>query len=280
VNTSVSEPGNTIDHGAGTGVTYEVDLLRLGGWDWAPGFEMFWMEPNAPDEPLALVALLLRGGGRTVLVNTGPDTDMLPTLNKAWRSFDPRHQLRVADGERLSNALAGVGSSVDEIDMVIVTPFQPYAIGNLLQLPNADYAISRRGWIDFHAPVRRDHPHDYRPFCIPENILVHLVTDKWPRVRLLADDETIPPGLRVFWVGAHHRSSMAVVIDTREGTVVASDAVFRYENVTENRPLGINESLDETLTAYERIRSEADILVPLYDTRVFDNHPNGIGRGR
>jgi hypothetical protein len=51
----------------------------------------------------------------------------------------------------------------------------------------------------------------------------------------------------------------------------------RKENVTENRPLGINESLAETLAADERIRREADVLVPLYDPGVFRRHPNGIG---
>jgi hypothetical protein len=165
------------------------------------------------------------------------------------------------------------------VDLVVVTPFQAYAIGNLLQLRNAEYALSRRGWIEFHAPHTKEHPHDHRPFSLPDNILVRLVTDKWPQVRLLEDEQELLPGLRVFWVGAHHRSSLAVAIDTSEGTVVASDAFFRYENVTQNRPLGINESLDETLRAYERIRHEADVLVPLYDPRVFDRHPDGIGKG-
>lgn len=258
--------------------TYEIDLLRLGGWDWAPGFEMFWMEPHAPDEPLAVVGLLARGGGRTVLVNTGPDPALLPVMNEAWAAFDPRHQMRVSENEQLATALESVGSSVDEVDVVVVTPFQPYAIGNLLQLQNAEYAVSRRGWIDFHAPWRKEHPHDKRALCIPENILVRLVTDKWPQVRLLQDEEELVPGIRVAWVGAHHRSSLAITVATTEGKVVASDCFFRYENVTQNRPLGINESMDETLRAYDRIRSEADILVPLYDPRVFGDHPNGIGR--
>lgn len=259
--------------------TYEIDLLRLGGWDWAPGFEMFWMEPNAPDEPLAVVALLLRGGGRTVLVNTGPDPQMLDELNAAWAGFDPRHQMRVTEAETLAVALKRVGCSTADVDTVIVTPFQPYAIGNLLQLDSATYAFSKRGWIDFHAPRTKEHPHDCRPFCIPPEILKRLVTDKWNDVRLLEDEDELLPGLRVKWVGAHHRSSLAVAIDTTDGTVVASDAFFRYENVTENRPLGINESLEETLTAYEWIREHADILIPLYDSRVFSDHPDGIGRG-
>ncbi|MBV9208096.1 MAG: hypothetical protein JO037_22460 [Actinobacteria bacterium] len=70
---------------------------------------------------------------------------------------------------------------------------------------------------------------------------------------------------------------MAVKAATGQGAVIASDCFMRPENVTQNRPLGINESLAETLTAYERIRREADILIPLYDPAVFRRHPGGIG---
>ncbi|GIW03482.1 MAG: hypothetical protein KatS3mg059_0102 [Thermomicrobiales bacterium] len=258
-------------------MTYHIDLVKLGQWDWAPGFEIFWMEPNAPAEPLVLVCLIIRGNGKTVVVNTGPDVDMLPELNTRWAKFDPRHQLRVAPEERLETALGRAGVRLDQVDHVIVTPFQPYAIGNLTAFPRAQYCLSKRGWIEFHAPRWREHPHDYRPFVIPEKILVPLVTSRWHQVRLLEDEEEILPGLSVFWVGTHHRSSLAVKISTAEGTVIASDAFFRYENVTENRPLGINESLEECLAAYDRIRREADILIPLYDPRVFERHPRGIG---
>lgn len=256
---------------------WRVDFLHLGGWDWAPGFEIFWMEANAPDEPLALVSLLLRDGESTVLVNTGPDIEMLPTFNERWAQFDPRHQIRVSDEQRLDAQLRRHDLDVTDITHVIVTPFQPYAISNLLALPNATYCLSRIGWIDFHAPRWRDHPHEYRPFVIPPPILTRLVTDKWSQLHLLDDEEELLPGLTVFWVGTHHRSSVAVKAVTDEGVVIASDCFMRQENIIENRPMGINESLVEALTAYERIRREADILVPLYDPGVFARHPNGIG---
>jgi glyoxylase-like metal-dependent hydrolase (beta-lactamase superfamily II) len=253
---------------------YRVDVVKLGQWDWAPGFEMFWMEPGASDEPLALVSMIIRGNGSTIVVNTGPDPDFLPTMNERWAKFDPRHQLRVKDDERLEPALAHAGVGPEDVNHVIVTPFQSYAIGNVLCFPHAEICVSRRGWIDFHAPRWREHPHDFRPFCIPDNVLVGLVTDAWPRVRLVEDEE-IAPGVSVFWTGGHHRSSLAVKVQTEQGMVIASDCFFRYENVTENRPLGINESMDEILIAYDRIRREADLLIPLYDPRVFERHPSG-----
>jgi hypothetical protein len=61
---------------------------------------------------------------------------------------------------------------------------------------------------------------------------------------------------------------MAYVIDSAKGRVLASDSFFKYENVEKMIPLGIMESLEECMQAYERIVKEADILLPLYDPRV------------
>ena len=38
-----------------------------------------------------------------------------------------------------------------------------------------------------------------------------------------------------------------------------------------------DKSFTETLTAYQRTRQEADVLVSLYDPAVFQRHPNVIG---
>lgn len=257
--------------------TWTVQPLSLGQFDWAPGFEMFWMEPQAEARPLALVGLLLTGGDSHVLVNTGPAPFMLDEMNARWAGFDPRHQLSVRPDQQLEAALGAAGVTTDDIDHVIVTPFQPYAIGNLLELSRATYWLSRTGWIDFHAPSRRDHPHDHRPYVIPPHVLVPLVTDRWDQVALLDDEHQVAPGLSAFWVGSHHRSSMAVRVETSDGTVIASDCIFQYENIEEGRLLGINESIAETLASYDRIRAEADIVIPMYDERVFTRHPNGIG---
>ncbi|BCW98335.1 MAG: hypothetical protein KatS3mg024_1162 [Armatimonadota bacterium] len=64
-------------------------------------------------------------------------------------------------------------------------------------------------------------------------------------------------------------------VQTREGMVVFSDCFFRFENITKNRILRINENMQEALAAYERIRRTADILVPKYDLRVLEDLPGG-----
>ena len=111
-------------------------------------------------------------------------------------------------------------------------------------------------------------------------MLVPLVTDRWAQLQLLDDEHAVLPGISTFWVGSHHRASIAVKIETTDGTVVASDCIFQYENLEGHRPLGINESMEETLVAYERIRREADIVIPLYDHRAMcgphETQPNRL----
>jgi hypothetical protein len=95
------------------------------------------------------------------------------------------------------------------------------------------------------------------------------------KVRLLEDEEEILPGLRGYWVGTHHRSSMAYSINTAKGRVVATDACFKYGNIEQNRPLGVMESLSECRAAYQRIRADASIVIPLYDPLVLERFPDG-----
>ncbi len=251
-----------------------VDAIRLGGWGWAPGYELFWMDGRAEGEPLALISLVIRAGEHVVLVNCGPDPSTLPPPPAGDPMLTKQHVLEVKAGEGLDEALASAGTTVDEITHVIATPFQTYALGNILRFPNAQICLSRTGWIDFHAPRWRQHPHDKRNSCIPEDVLVGLVTHAWPRLRLVEDEEIVP-GVDTFWTGTHHRASLAVKVMTTAGVAIASDAFMRVENITRRHPIGINESMEEALVAYDRIASEADILVPLYDPGVFARHPGG-----
>jgi hypothetical protein len=251
-----------------------IDAIRLGGWGWAPGYEIFWMDMTAPDEPLALLGLVIKTGPHVVLVNCGPDPATLPPKPAGDPMQTRQHVLEVNPGEGLEEALASVGTTPAAITHVIATPFQTYSLGNILRLPNAQICLSRQGWIDFHAPRWREHPHDQRWSCIPEDVLVGLVTSAWPRVRLVGDD-VIVPGVETFWTGVHHRASLAVKIHSKAGTVIAGDAFMRRENITRRHPIGINESMEEALVAYDRIANEADILVPLYDPGVLERHPGG-----
>lgn len=259
-------------------LNYRIDVLKTGEFPETPGPEIYWMSNWGDDqwEPLSVYAMLIRGNGNTVLVNSGAPIEDLPWLNKRWGSgSNGRHQLQVKEEDFIENRLAALGVRPEDVDHLILTPLQPYATGGIDKFPNAQIHVNRDGWADLFAPRYKNHPHDFLHACIVPRHITYVFTQAWDRMNMMKQEETILPGIDVFWVGVHHRSSVAVKVRTKEGTVIFSDCMFRYEHITSNQLLGINENMYEALEAYERIANEANILVPMYDPRVLQDHPGG-----
>jgi hypothetical protein len=251
---------------------YSVQLLPVGR-SAIPGPELFWMGGWDRWYPLLFQAVLIRGAGVTAMVNTGPPDDLGP-LNDRWVAvLGERARLSRKPGELIIEQLAAHGVSPGDITHVLLTPLQLYTVSNVMAFRNAQIVISRRGWVHFH--TTHQHPHDDRATSIPDDILVHLVTDAWPRVRLADAEEEIAPGLRMWWSGVHHRASMVIEIETAAGVVAVSDSFFYLENVEKLQPIGINESMAEALDTYRRVSKSADLIVPLYDPKNLDRFPKG-----
>ncbi len=234
------------------------------------------MEAWNQREEMNVLIYLVRAGDKNILINTGPPQD-LTVINKAWLSFFgfPEAQIKRTDDQLPQNILKSQGLTPDDISLVLVTPLQAYATANIHLFKKATIGISRRGWIeDFQAPTY--HLHVPRHLRIPPEVNQYIQNEGWEKVRLLADEEEILPGLRVFWAGVHHRSSMGVAIDTEKGTVIISDCFFKYGNVEKGRYLGVMESMMEADATWARIRKEADIIASIYDPEVFVRHSNGI----
>lgn len=231
--------------------------------------------------PLGFNVTVLRDGEHVVLVNTSPPetTVEIEAEFPAMRYLHdaPTGDLRRDSGEQLVDRLADLGIAPDDVTHVLLTPLELYTTGQLHRFRTARIGITRRGWVHFH--TTHEHPHDSRWRSIPRETLIALVTDSWHRVLLLDDEHEVLPGLRTWWCGAHHRESMVCEVDTADGVVAISDAFFTYENVEQDRLLGLNESMAETLAANARVRRSADHIVPIHDPAVFDRYPGGVVAG-
>lgn len=256
----------------GSPTQYTIELIPVGRGE-VPGPELFWMSRFDEWLPLEFQVALIRGDSITALVNTGPGRD-LGHMNRQWEGFlGPRAAMQREDGEFILDQLSSRGVDPGEITHVILTPLQLYSVSNVLEFPNAEICISKKGWIHFH--TTKNHPHDDRYSCLPKDVLVPLVTSEWERVRLLEDEDEIVPGIRTWWAGVHHRASVVVEVDTSIGTAAISDAYFWLENVTQSHPIGICENIYEALSTYERVRRDSDIVVPLYDPKNRERYGDG-----
>ena len=68
---------------------------------------------------------------------------------------------------------------------------------------------------------------------------------------------------------------MAYLVNTEKGVVGLTDGVFKYANFEKNIPLGIAENIKENIATFRRLKKEADIIIPPYDSDVFKRFPGG-----
>ena len=254
---------------------YSVRGLKIGE-SMAVGPIMFFMSHWDELQYAPHFIWLVQGGGKTILVNTGlpQDPDDLEILNDACRSAHPQNFFATGHIWPPQNVLAEVGVKPDDVDVVLNISMQAYATGNIELFPNAEIYTSRLGWIDFLAPERPSGLH--REVVFTDATITYLLTEAFDRLHLVGNEEEVLPGIKMFWVGAHHRGSMALSIQTAKGKVVLSDSIFRYENFEEGIPIGVVESIFEWQDALTRVREEADIVVPMHDNGVLVRHPGGI----
>jgi len=106
---------------------------------------------------------------------------------------------------------------------------------------------------------------------------LELLCNRWrDRVRLV-EDEQILPGIRTFWIGGHTPGSIAIAVQTRLGTaVLTGDTVSLLANIERDIPVGVYRNLSEVRSAMQRIRQEADIILPSHDPNVFERFPEGV----
>ena len=120
----------------GVQMTYEIQVLKMGQCE-VPGPEVYWMSAWDTWETLNFWMVVIRGGGKTLVINTGPPPD-ITALNDAWKkAIDARSQMVRQEIERPENALAELGIKPSDVDYVLITPLQAYATGNIPLFTNA-----------------------------------------------------------------------------------------------------------------------------------------------
>jgi hypothetical protein len=263
-------------------MAFSLRLFRVGELQ-VPAAEVFFMARFFEWERLVFHMALAQGNGYNVLINTAPPDDM-SYLNGFWQAWGEsiageegkrRLTMTLRPEERPLAHLSKVGLDPKDITHVVLSPFISYATGTLDLFPNAQICFNRRGWLEFIAP---EHPERLMPreIYIPRKQLEYLLFEAWGRVRLLDDEDEIVPGITTFFAGVHHRSSLAVKIETHKGPAIFTDAAFHLKNVTDNIPIGILEHIDEAYDAYERIRREAAIVLPFVEPRLLEIYPDGV----
>ena len=192
----------------------EVHYLDGGGFGLDGGAmfgvvpKVLWEKKSAPDEKnrirLRANSLLVRAGGKNILVETGNGTK--------WDAKQ-RCIYAVADGDPLIDSLKRAGVGPEQIDLVVNTHLHfdhcggnTRAAGDRIvpSFPNARYVVQRAELEHARNPTARD-----RASYFPENFEPVAQEGRW---ELLDGNSDIVPGIAVSLIPGHNANIQAVTI--------------------------------------------------------------------
>lgn len=223
-------------------------------------------DPHDGPMPLDYFVWALKGGGRTIVLDTGFDARMAARRH--------RHITRpVGEG------LRAVGIDPGSVKDVILSHMHYDHAGNHDLFPNATYHVQDRemqyctGRCMCHGALR--HPFELDDVTAMVGKLFQ------GRVRFHDGASDVADGVTVHLVGGHSRGLQFVRVLTRRGFVVlASDASHYYANFEQRRPFPVVVDVGEMLEGYDamhRLASSPSHIVPGHDPLVLKRYPAQSG---
>jgi glyoxylase-like metal-dependent hydrolase (beta-lactamase superfamily II) len=241
---------------------YEILAIRYGHLDRSATHNFLGGDPHDGPMPLAYYVWLIRGGGRTFLLDTGFDA--------ATGAARGRRLVRSVE-----QGLRAVGVSPVEVRDVIISHMHYDHAGNHDLFPNARYHLQDAemayctGRAMCHGALRGA----YGAADI-QAMVGRLFAD---RVVFHDGQVELAPGLTLHRVGGHTRGLQVVRVHTARGWVVlASDALHFYANWLERRPFPIVDDISAYLEAFRTIEALADSpdhVIPGHDPLVLERYP-------
>lgn len=225
--------------------------------------ECFLM-PDPHDGPLPMdyFVWLIRGSGRTILLDTG--------FNEA-RAKQRRRKLLRSPIEGLES----LGVKAGDVETVILSHLHYDHAGNLDLFPNAEFVVQDE---EVHFATGRYMRYRAARMPFEADDVTQLIGANYAgRVRFIDGDEELVPGITVHLVGGHSRGLQAVSVHTRRGLVVlASDAAHYFANITRGNPFPVVADVPENCESHERLfrlAGSLDRLIPGHDPRVMELYP-------
>lgn len=199
----------------------------------------------------------LEGGGRKILVDTG---EMSPVQSGSRENAIGGKIYTFEDG------LARWDLAPENIDMVLHTHLHNDHCENDYKCTNAEIYVHQDEMESIHDP----HPLDYR-------YLEDYIDDveENGQIRTLSGDTEIAPGILAVHTPVHTKGGLSFFIDTPAGKAVITGFCVIHENFDppaqikamemEVIPPGTHVNVYDAYDIMMRIKSAADILIPLHE---------------
>jgi glyoxylase-like metal-dependent hydrolase (beta-lactamase superfamily II) len=242
---------------------YEVFALRYSSSaKRPPRINYSFPDSHDVDENLDFYVWAIRGGGRTVIVDTGFDETVAG--NRGWPLF-----------RRVDEALGSIGVDAASVPDVVLTHLHLDHAGGTAMFPQARFHVQDRemayctGRCMCHGRLRSAFEVDH---VVQMVRYVH-----GERVRFHDGAAEIAPGISLHLAGGHTGGLQVVRVHTARGWVVlASDAAHFYHSLTHANPYPAAPSLADALEALrlcEDLAGSPTHIIPGHDPQVMQRYP-------
>ena len=255
--------------GPGASAEYEVTALRYGTRTARRSevflhFELY----REPDRELAMdyFVWVARNADRTVLIDCG--------FNE--RSGARRNRTMLCPPVE---ALRRIGVDAAEVSQLIVTHAHYDHIGNLLSFPAARIVVTDREFAFWTSPLSR------KPLFMTSaeeaDIDALRQLSEAGRIDFISGRASVAPGIEVVEIGGHTPGQLTVIVGTARGeTVIASDALHYYEEMTQDRPFAHVTDVPAMYAGFAWLREQAAAghsIVAGHDPQVMQRYPAVAG---
>lgn len=205
---------------------------------------------------------VLTGGGRVILFDTG-------FTEPVARAHDQQFLAP------MTQCLHELGVSPAEVDTIVYSHLHFDHAGNLGLFPTAEIVIQAAELDFWTSPMAR------RPLfamAAEQDYLDELVkADSDGRVRRIAGDTALAPGIDALDLSGHTAGQQGLRVQTAARPVVlASDAAHYVQEISDDWPFQITDSLSGMYAAYDRLRAlqaAGDVVVPGHAAEVLTEFP-------
>jgi glyoxylase-like metal-dependent hydrolase (beta-lactamase superfamily II) len=249
---------------------YEVYAVRFATAEGYPTRFLVAGADTSRRSTLAFTVWLIRGGGRTVLMDAGFYRDKFVERWKPVGFSKP------------SDALAALGVKPADVTDIIISHVHWDHLDGIDLFPKARVWIQREEF-DYYLDSAGTVKHQA---IDPGDAKVLAQIAREGRVMLVdGDAKEIIPGITVYTGGKHTFASQFATVRTASSTVViASDNMYLYENLARHVPIAQTLDSASNLRAQARmvtLASDPRLIVPGHDPEVFVRFPtpgNGVAR--
>jgi glyoxylase-like metal-dependent hydrolase (beta-lactamase superfamily II) len=242
---------------------YEIYALRYATIPNFPVAELVAGADPARKLDIAMMVWLVRGGGRTILVDSGFYREH---FFKEWQ---------VTDYVKPSEAIGKLGVKPEDVTDVIISHMHWDHADGMDLFPHARIWIQKD---EFHYYTGEAwQSGDTHGGIDPEDVLALVKLNTESRVGLVdGDTREIIPGITCYTGGKHTYQSQYVGVNTKSGVVIlASDNMYLYENMEKHVPIAATLDAASNLRAQDRMKQLASskIVVPGHDPAVMTKFP-------